>query len=244
MRLLKRVKFKFFLFKFQYFFFEVEKIFQAHKKSAQIRNENKKSTILINYDNSSKIWNRSSLLSGESHKSSIGKFIDYSKNSIISLKETSPDLTKIELNEKSNSNFDTYQINMRSKYLNQTSFYNEGPKLGKKGSLLQKLLQNNVNTNSLLPKNQNSDKNLNLEQYCKKMKYTKSFDFNCREKESKLNEMNEKKFEKSILSIYANHNLNIPSVFHKEKHKENHENNKGTTKLRKLKNFSLHSKKS
>ena len=131
-------------------------MFQPHKQSVVIRSEMKKSSILGNYDSSKSMWNRSSLISVTSKKSSIGKFIDFSKNSICSIQKNNEFPHE---NERSSGLFNSNSVSplhFQSIIINNaqssTQDKDEGVKLGKRASLFQKLLQSTLDKQILIKK--------------------------------------------------------------------------------------------
>lgn len=183
--------------------FDKEKMFQAHKKSALVRNEEKKLSVLGNFDNSKSAWIRTSVLTVESKKSSIGRFINFSKNNSIYDNRQSNDYTNdvssgfCESDTKSHLNLD------KIKSLSQIKS-EEISKLGRKGSILQKILTSTLDTNMKIKEVEKQRKNFDFSKYCKKVKVANSFHTNYDEKMiGRRNKSN----DKVVLGIYSKENL-------------------------------------
>lgn len=162
-------------------------MFQAHKKTSLMipNQEFKKNSILSNFDASKSILSRSSLLSHDSKKSSMKKFIN-PKNSIFSLMygEISNDI------DSRLGDFDkTFKLDNNS-IMNQSKL-----KLSKKENILQRLLTNN-NLGIYKSSSENKKKlktDLDLSEYCKKVQRNNSLSINLRENKKSPNKNMSKK---------------------------------------------------
>lgn len=201
-------------------------MFQTHKKSAALI-DYKKNSILSNFDNSKSAFSRSSLLSVESKKSSIGKFIN-PKNSIFSIKKS---VDYSDAGDPGSKLFDsdkTFQIEMNP-------LCKEKPIQGKNKNLLQKLLKTNQ---EMLPcydfqkKNCSQKGNIDLSKYCKKIR-TKSF-FSITTLPNNNSIKLDKSRDKLISGIYSKDNLPLKTLIKqgiklKERNKSNDDKNRNTS---------------
>lgn len=162
-------------------------MFQAHKKTSLMipNQEFKKNSILTNFDASRSILSRSSLLSHDSKKSSMKKFIN-PKNSIFSLMygDISNDA------DSRLGDFDkTFKLDNNS-IMNQSKL-----KLSKKENMLQRLLTNNNlgNYKSSVENKKKLKTDLDLSEYCKKLQRNNSLSINLRENKKSPNKNMSKK---------------------------------------------------
>lgn len=202
-------------------------MFHTHKKSTALI-DYKKNSILSNFDNSKSAFSRSSLLSVESKKSSIGKFIN-PKNSIFSIKK-SVDFSDAGDHESKLFDSDkTFQIEM-----NPTCKEKQMP--GEKNkNLLQKLLKTNQEKFPCFDFQKNNrlkEMNLDLSKYCKKIRTKSSFSITTLQ--NNISIKLDKSQDKLISGIYSKDNLPLKTLIKqgtkiKQRNKSNDDKSRNTS---------------
>ena len=189
-------------------------MFQRHSKKLSslprpediLRPEhNKKSVLLGAYEPSQSICIQSSLLSYTSKKSSIGKFVDFSKNSNYLNKKSGGDIFINTLNEITSPVPGDSINGISQKKLKRSSTIceEEAVKLTKKGIILQKMLQNTLERKKIIdnPEIKNKLLSVDLGKYCKKEKAKSFYGNNNMKIEGKKGK------DQKIMGVYSRENV-------------------------------------
>lgn len=194
-------------------------MFQTHKKSALLRFDEKKLSFLCSYENTKSTCLQSSTLINEKKKTSIGKFINTSKNhSIVCDQLKSNEYT----NEASSGIYESQTLlhEKLAKNKNNNIYSGEKQKLGIKRSILQKIL---VTTMDMDAKNnefnnfQKNGKNFDFSKYCKKVQVGKSLNTRCDKKKTIIRN---KSNNKIVKSIYSKENMVMKIFEEREKSRQ------------------------
>lgn len=195
-------------------------MFQNHKKGSMLRPDSTKKTsvLLSNLENHSKsillnnldqgngLCIRNSLISCASKKSSIGKFINLSKNSIFSQKK-SLDLTNYDISSPGpiESLTGMSQLNILRR---ATLMQEETSKLTKNGNILQRMLQGSLEKKKKIDKtavevNPSKIFSVDLGKYCRKAKMSSFESFQPPFERT----MKGTSLEKKVMGVYSRENI-------------------------------------